>query len=106
LKNKFSYKLFLLIFLLTFIIVFGEFIYALISDENSDYKNIFFESIGFIITPIGFLVSIIPFGNELIVYLVSIILTTFLYTSLIYLICSYLKENKQNSSPINKSNNI
>ena len=105
-KNKFSYKLFLFIFLLTFIIVFGEFIYALISDENSDYKNIFFESIGFIITPIGFLVPLIPFNNELVAYIISILLTTFLYTSVIYIIISFLKENKSNSSSINKSNNI
>ncbi len=80
--------------------------YALISDENSDFKNTFFESLGFIIAPVVFLVPLIPFSNELIVYIVSVLSVTFLYTSVIYLILNYLKEAKQNSSSINKSNNI
>ncbi len=106
LKNKFSYKLFIIIYSVTFIIVFGELLYALISDENSDFKNVFFESLGFIIAPIVFLVPLIRFSNELVVYIISILLTTFLYTSIIYIIFSFLKEIKSNSSTINKSNNI
>ena len=105
-KKKFSYKQFVIIYSVTFVIVFGELLYALISDENSDFKNVFFESLGFIIAPVVFLVPLIPFSNELIVYIVSVLLITFLYTSIMYLILSYLKEAKQNSSSINKSNNI
>ncbi|MBD8080962.1 hypothetical protein [Chryseobacterium caseinilyticum] len=105
-KKKFSYKLFALSYSVTFVIVFGELLYALVSDENSDIKNTFFESLDFIIAPVVFLIPLIPFSNELIVYIVSVLLITFLYTSMVYLILGFLKEAKQNSSSINKSNNI